>query len=320
MTEQFNVRLFKPDDLPGILRLWRDDSGWGEITEEQWRSWYMDTPWGESIIPVVEDSSGEIVGQGALNPFDIRLCRAIGIGYRVSAPILRTEIRTGSALSPNHPTRRMLELGMETAKQRGAMIAYAMPLAAWRGFFHRIPGFQVQLFKCAKINLNETLSDSATDPLIVEHTMELEGEHIQLWESAFRTMRVQAAMERNLRLMNYRTSNQLTLNIRTSDSKLLGYVGIKNKTGLIVDLVAKTTQDIGRILNAVSHSLRSGVHRLDDDVESLKVMVTPQIQPHLDTIGSMPDVYKFLFCVCPLSNLVDSDMVQPSQWYLTGGD
>jgi hypothetical protein len=320
MTEQFTVRLFKLDDLPGILRLWRDDSGWGEITEEQWRSWYVDTPWGESIISVVEDSSGEIVGQGAMNPFDVRLGKEVGVGYRVSAPILRTEIRTGSALSPNHPSRRMLKLGMETAKQRGAMIAYAMPLAAWRGFFSRIPGFQVQLFKCAVINLTEKRSDSVAEPLIVERTTTFEGEHIQLWESAFRNMRVQAGVERNAKLMTYRSSNQLTLNIRTADSKLLGYVEIKSKTGLVVDLVAKTTQDIGRIINAVSHSLRSGVHRLDDDVKSLKVMVTPQIQPHVDSIGSLPDDYKFLFCVCPLSNHVDPDMVLPSQWYLTGGD
>jgi len=320
MSEEFTVRLFEPDDLPAVLRLWRDDSGWSGITEQQWRSWYVDTPWGQSIIPITEDSSGEVVGQGVMSPFRLRVGSQRGLGHRVSAPILRSDIRTGSALSPNHPTRKMLELGMMTAKQQGSLLAYAMPLAAWRGFFRRIPGFQQQLFNCAKIDLNEVGTKSNRNHLQVEQAFNMDSEHIQLWEAALQNLQVQAAVERNEELFAYRLKNQLTLNVRYPNGELIGYMAIKPQTGLVLDVVARRAPDIGDVIRAVVQALTRGEYSLDSGVESLKIMVTPQIQPYLEAVQALPDDYRFLFCVCPLSEHIEPEKLSPSEWYLTGGD
>ena len=92
MQDQLTYRLFEDADLPGVLRLW-DEAGWGTLTPEQWREWFVDGPQGPSLVTVAIDERGEVVAQEVFAP-----SRAVVRGreiraLRLSAPILREQIR-----------------------------------------------------------------------------------------------------------------------------------------------------------------------------------------------------------------------------------
>lgn len=226
MRSPFNVRLFNPDDLPGILQLWEHHSGWGGITEQQWHDWYMNTPWGESVVVVVEDFEKQIVGQGVSTPFQFRLNNRTGVAYRISAPILREGIRAGRVIHPDHPSRRMLDIAVSTVRARGGLATYAMPLLAWRGLFRRIPGFFVEEYGCARIELSNNPAQGESG-LAVEKAETFGDEHADLWSDALSQMPIQAGLERTEALWNYRLQDKLVLNVRTRSGDLVGYLGIK---------------------------------------------------------------------------------------------
>lgn len=319
MNSPFDVRLFRKEDLPGVLRLWEDHSGWGGITEQQWNEWYMDTPWGESVVVVIEDQGNQIVGQLVFTPFPLSLPNQTGTAYRISAPILKEGIRAGRVVNPEHPTRRMLDLGLSSVSTRGALAAYAMPLISWRAFFRRIPGFYVQEYDCARIDVKTVLTFRDSD-LDVEPAVSFSQEHNRLWQEAISDMPIKTALKRTEALWNYRLSHQLVLNVRTTSGKLLGYIAVKRKSGLVVDLLARNIQDLKRVVDAGAKALATRREEFGNDVSALKLMVTPQIQNMMTEPGIDQEDFRFLFCVMPTSAEVAPPALSPSNWYLTAGD
>ena len=57
-TSKLTFRTFREEQLPGILRLWSEETDWGPLTEATWKSWYQDTPYGSCIIGVAVNSQG----------------------------------------------------------------------------------------------------------------------------------------------------------------------------------------------------------------------------------------------------------------------
>lgn len=319
MSSSFNVRLFRPEDLPAILQLWEDHSGWGGITEQQWHEWYMDTPWGESVVLVVEDLENEIVGQSAFTPFPLRLNGQTGTAYRISAPILKESIRAGRVISPDHPTRRMLDVGLTEVGARGAMAAYAMPLISWRGFFRRIPGFHVQEYGCACIDLRNNTAQSEAK-LDVEAAETFGIEHSNLWRDAMSLMPIQAALERTEALWNYRLSKQLVLNVRTYSGDLMGYIAIKRESGLVLDMLARNSKDLKLVITAGVQALAKRHAEFINCPSTIKLMVTPQIEPIVKELEIPLDDFRFLFSVIPTQEGVEPESVAPQSWFLTAGD
>ena len=56
------LRAFEDQDVSGLLALWDVESGWGQLIEAQWSSWYVDSLCGPVIIAVAEDEQGAIDG------------------------------------------------------------------------------------------------------------------------------------------------------------------------------------------------------------------------------------------------------------------
>src|SRR4051794_31716003 len=114
-TGRLTYRRFRDEDLPAAFRLWEDHSGWGPITAEQWRAWYVDTPCGPSRVVVASERSGVIVGQLVLTPTRIRVGERVVDAARISAPILHRDFRSRRLRHPEHPIARLLDLVVEVA-------------------------------------------------------------------------------------------------------------------------------------------------------------------------------------------------------------
>ncbi len=130
MAENLTFRLFQPDDLAGILRLWEEDSGWGGITAQQFNNWYVNTPYGECLIVVAVNEENRIIGQKIFTPSRISVDGEEKKALRLSAPILTKEFRARIS-NESHPITGMYKLGAKTAFEKGFNLIYSFPVPAW---------------------------------------------------------------------------------------------------------------------------------------------------------------------------------------------
>jgi hypothetical protein len=126
MAEQLTYRIMQTGDLPGVLRLWRDEAGWGDLTPEVWKTWFEDGPCGPSILAVAVTDGGDIVGQIALNPAELAVGDRTVRAVRIAAPIIERRHRIDTPVIGKHPATLMyltavnarLALGFQEVVQR----------------------------------------------------------------------------------------------------------------------------------------------------------------------------------------------------------
>src|SRR5688572_948673 len=112
---KIQCRLFREEDLPSILELWEEASGWGSLTETEFRRWYLKTPDGPCIIVVAVDENNKIVAQEIFSPARMHLAGNELTALRISAPILHQSIRQRDIRNSDHPAIAMFHVGIKEA-------------------------------------------------------------------------------------------------------------------------------------------------------------------------------------------------------------
>jgi hypothetical protein len=320
LSESLTYRLFEPGDLPGLLRLWEEHSGWGAITEEQWRQWFLDTPYGPSLISVAIDKDGTVAGQTAFMP-----ARLDGAGHqlralRVNAPILRQELRSANLRQPKHPVVQMLLTGIEGARNSGFEIIYGFPEHAWLPFFRwmrrvGLPNFAEAEYDCMTLTVNAD-SFSHSD-LALQEVTTFGDEYDQLWADAQRSFPLCCGVIRSSQWMNFRNGGRTTIEVRQPGTyELVGYAAFKRQTNLLADTLARNPVDLVRVLRAAIGYLGSSAGK---EIKT-SAMATPMLLPALKTLGFSATDYKFAFVCNSIGDHLPEVMHMPGQWYVTPGD
>ncbi len=322
-------RLYQETDLPSLLRLWEAESGWGAISAEQWRKWYVETPHGPCLVVVAEDGSGEIAGQEVFTPsrlyVDGREVRAL----RLSAPILRRDLRRQSVRNVDHPVIGLYMTGAEEATAQGYAVVYALPEHNWLPFFRwgprlGLPRFADAEFECATLSLDRapaSLTPNITDELTARPASEFGVEYEELWDAAKNSMPINCALVRSPRGLRWKISGHLVLEVRrTHDRQLSGYVAVRSD-GLLVDILARCSADLTVVLAAAVRWLseKRGPDTASN-VKALNVMQTPALRSALEVLGGVNAGYKFGFVCRPLDSAVRPEEIAPERWYIMPKD
>lgn len=320
LTNPLTFRNFRDDDLPGALRLWEEHSGWGSITEEQWRDWYVETPSGPSRIVVAAEESGGIVGQLILMPMQIRVGDRVVPAARITAPILHRDFRTHRLRSADHPITHLLDLAVEVATTDDFALIYAMPEVAWLSFFRWYPRFAWMTSDCVSVQIPK--NPPGPDPAFQAHLSNGFGAaHVALWKSACRSFSFEVALERTPDLLTYKNRGHLVLDVvDRAGGELVGYAAIHRKTGLIVDFVARSGEFVARVLSSCLDTLAALTAEQRNGIERLKAMRTPVLTGALDELRFQPEDYRFLFVCESLDPAIGKEAASPQNWYLTPGD
>lgn len=329
MPANITYRLFQDSDLPGVLRLWEEASGWGAPTPELWRQWYRGTPFGDAIIAVAMDESGAIAGQESFIPARVVVDEREVKAWRLSAPILRSDLRQHSLRDKDHPTVRLYQTAIHSAAAQGSEIVYALPEAAWLPVFkvlaqRRILFFAGVEFECVELPLDENFSGSSGSSFVVRTVEEFGDEYTALWQTARNNFPLQCGVERSPAWLGYKNGGHLTLAAYDQSNTLAGYVAINRRTGLIADCLARHPADTVEVLAAIIRHLTgqrlSGLRATPD---TLKAMRTPQWSAALTALGFAAVDFRFAF-VCSVRDPADSplnaQMIAPDRWYVTPGD
>lgn len=326
--ESLSYRLFEQSDLPGLLRLWDEHSGWGSISEQQWRQWFLNTPQGSCLVAVALDEKGEVAGQEVFTPAYLEVAGRKLRALRVSAPILRQDLRRASIRQLSHPVVQLFLTARNAAVASGFDVIYGMPDHAWLPFFRwmtrvGLPRFEEAEFECMNLRLNvdsvSVLNDvAARAELEAQPPASFGEDYEELWCKAKSAFPVTCGVIRDANWLKFRNGGRITVEVRHRGTReLVGYVAFKRQTMLLADILTREPGTLAAVLAAaLSHvaSLSNGSALI------VKAMATPTMMPALTSLGFEAAHYQFAFVCNSLHDGLAPQAVAPDQWYVTPGD
>lgn len=321
-AEGLAYRPFRDGDLPGVLRLWEEESGWGAISEERWRKWFVDRPDGPALVMVAESGDGEVAGQLVLAPTRVRLDGEDVEAVRVGAPIVDRARRRRSVRHPEHPATRLYRAGAQAAAERGFRLLYAVPEHGWLPFFRWLGGFAEADLACRSVDAApaRTVAAELAGGLRAAPGDGFGAEYDALWEQAAAALPVRCGLQRDAARLRYRIGGHLVLEAREQmGGALAGYAAVNRRTGLLVDVLARTAGETTAVVAAALGWLGEAAEG-EAAVRALKAMETPVLRPALDALGFVPVDYRFAFVCTALDPSLAADRIHPERWYLAPGD
>ncbi|HEU4453642.1 MAG TPA: hypothetical protein VFR81_11315 [Longimicrobium sp.] len=320
--ERLRYRVCEEGDLPGLLRLW-EEAGWGTLTPQQWREWFVDGPEGPCLITVAVDADGEVVAQEVFAPSRVSVAGREARALRFSAPILRSEIRGESLLWSDHPLVGLYKAAAAAARERGFEIVYSLPEPAWLRVLRLAPRYGVPRFESTSFGCSGLPLETAVLSGIERFARNVEArpvaafgaEYEELWRSARETFPIACGVVRDGAWLTFRNSGRIALEIRDAgDGSLVGYSATKRQTGLLADVLARDPESLRAVIAATA--IRLAEQRLFD---SLQAMHTPALDPALRALGFAPVDYTFAF-TCNALGGDGLERVAPELWYVMPGD
>lgn len=320
MTNKLTYRLFEKDDIVGVLRLWEEESGWGAITEEQFDRWIY-TPFGECLIAVAVDESGTIVGQQVFMPSNFYLDGTEIKACRVIAPILSKDIRD-NIRKKNHPFYEMHHTCLRAAISQRFSLIYGFPMHSWLTVLHLfpkvgLPKMETAEYECWSLPKTSFKNFSIIfDDLEASPTTEISADFDGLWNEAKRKFPIKCGMVRNAERLRWKLGKHLVFSTRTSAGKLIGYVAINKKTGLIVDMLAQTPSD----LEVIFTSTLKAFDRFERDngafsFGGIGLMKTETFSPLIEDFNFEKTDFKFAFGCYSIDSAIKTESILPPNWY-----
>lgn len=311
MTRALTYRLVEERDVPALLRLW-EEAGWGTLTEEVWRQWFIETPYGRCVMAVATDGD-EVVAQEMFTPslvsIDGREVRAL----RFSAPIVSRSIRGLSLRSPEHPVVGLYRTAVEAATAQGFGVIYSLPEYAWLPLFRREPGFAEAVYPCVAVPLDAHDDRDA----FVGRSAEFTSEYDELWRSAKETFPIHCGVVRRHEWVRFRNSGRIAVEVRdASDGSLTGYASVKKQTGLLADVLARTPGELPQVLRSTLRWLAAN----GGGLTHLKIMQTPALAAALRDLPAEEVDYRFAFTCRTLDESLPAEAIAPARWHTMPGD
>ncbi len=328
-----NLKFHDVADLPGLERLWQDETDWGEQSAELKR-WFMEAPFGKPSVVVASDGqTGKPVGQFRFMPMRISVNGRDVSAVRPFGTIVTKEAHeaAGARGVLDNPIARMYLRGADEFRARGAGLMYIVPDERWVGLFKRwalaLKMFKIKYasFPLWSLPLPLTsgllpLGDGFTASALTNW-----DEVDQLWETSRQLHSCMAV--RDAGALRWKLAQAIfTVTAIKRDGQLVGLVASREKGDrqwLICDLLAA---DDGAALRAtlaaaanVAHDeslARSGANEL----RKVAVLATPVMEPAVRSLGFVRDDYDFPLVVHVLDKSLPADAVRPERWYVSAND
>ena len=317
MTHALTYRLVEERDVPALLRLW-EEAGWGTLSEDAWRQWFVETPYGRCVVAVAVDERGEVVAQEMFTPSLVSVDGREVCALRFSAPIVSKTVRDVSLRSREHPVFGLYRTAAEAARAQGFGVIYSLPEYAWLPVFRRFEAFAEASYPCVAIPLDG--GGQAILPVRAGRIAcppQFNDEYDRLWLSARETFPIHCGIVRRQEWVRFRNSGRLAVEVRdASDGSLTGYASVKKQTGLLADVLARHPDELPHVLQATLRWLSENRGGLTH----LKVMQTPALAAALEALPTEAVDYRFAFTCRTLDETLPAAAIAPERWHTMPGD
>ncbi len=323
-----HYRLVQDDDLPGVQRLWQEETNWGALAEEMWQRFVVDAPeWGGISGAVATDDSGAIVGQFAFVPsllwVDGREVRA----FRPGAPIVSRSLRFRSVNPLSHPAVAMYNYAVKALRARGDGLIYMVPDPRWLRLFKMFPFLRCGSFPLWQLPLPLARPLVHAGGYSAAPLSALTGERIdRLWERARRLHGCQVVRDSRTLPWKLCEPGYEVVGVERG-GELVGLASARrrgDRQWLLCDVV---TEDAGEAMReTILAAVNVGHERASEAVGTAKplrkiaVLATPVMEPALRTLGFQRDAYDFPLIIHVLDHSLTKHDIGPARWYLSAND
>jgi hypothetical protein len=319
--------------LPGLERLWREATDWGENTLATLGRWFEAAPFGKPRIVVAnDDATGEMVGQFRFMPSRVTVngeeVRAVRPFGTIITPAMREAVVSNNPF--DQPAVAMYARAVEELRAAGEQLIYMVPDPRWVRLFRMFPFLQTGSFPLWSLPLPMPSPMPASFSLGEGYRaapLDAWDERVdRLWEKFSRLHG--CAMVRDAATLQWKLSNaNYTTTAIEHDGELVGLVASRRKGDrqwLVCDLLVADAGDALRAtLSAVArvgHEKSLSVGAGEEAIHKVAVLATPLMEPTLGDLGFRRDDYDFPIAIHILDESLKAEDVAPSRWYVSAND
>ncbi len=321
MTATINYRPYEKNDVSQILALWENSSDFGSLSQEIFETW-LKTPYEKAEIIVAEHEHNQLIGQMAFMPTRMVVNGQLVKAVRIAAPILHKNYRFTEASA--HPIFEMFMKGIERARNHGFSLTYIFPARGWlraiEMYSELVIKWQSATFNTFSVTIKESADNKALENshLNLKIAESFTEEYDQLWKNAVIGVPIHCGIVRQKEWLKYKLSDHCVIEARhRTDHSLKGYFVVKKKSGLLVDMLANSKQELKELFWCSIEMLASACPE-NTLIETGKVtgMYTDLMALILENKEVEFPNYKFDFGCCALDDSIDPDHIKPGQWYM----
>ena len=325
---KLHYRLVRNDDLPGIQRLWQEETNWGALAEELWQRLVVDAPeWGGISGAVATDESGAVVGQFAFVPSLVSVDGREVRAFRPGAPIVSRSLRFRSANPFSHPAVAMYNYAVKALRARGDGLIYMVPDPRWLRLFKMFPFLRCGSFPLWKLSLplERPLPPPVEGYSAVQVTALDDCRIDRLWEQARRLH--PCLVVRDTRTLPWKLGEPgYEVAGVERGGELVGLAAARrrgDRQWLLCDVVTTDAGETMRetVLAAVriAHERALAAAGTAKPIHKIAVLATPLMEPVLRGLGFVRDAYDFPLVIHVLDPSLKHD-VSPARWYVSAND
>jgi hypothetical protein len=325
---RLSYRLVRDDDLPGVQRLWKEETDWGPLAEELWQRYVVEAQGLGGISgAIATDQAGTILGQFAFVPSLVWVAGREVRAFRPAAPIVSRALRFRSANPFQHPAVRMYNYAVKALRARGDGLIYMVPDPRWLRLFKMFP-----FLRCGSFPLWQL-------PLPLTGPLPRDGGYSASRLSSFDDERLDRLWERARQLYGclvVRDSRTLPWKLHEPgyevvgverDGELVGMASARAKGDrqwLLCDIV---TVDDGESMRQtlvaavdLAHERALAAAGTTRPLHKVSVLATPRMQPALGALGFTRGPYDFPLIVHVLDPALTRQDIAPASWYVSAND
>ena len=325
---RLDYRLIQEEDLPGVQRLWKEETGWGTLTEEMWRRYVIDAPMGAISGTVATDAeTGRIVGQFIFVPSLISVDGRELRAFRPGAPILAKSFRFRSANPFSHPIVAMYRYAVKALRARGDGLIYMVPDPRWMRLFKMFPFLQTGSFPLWRLPLPLASPIPLPEGFTAAPLAAWDERVNRLWEAARKLHGCMVV--RDSRTLPWKLGGaQHEVIAVERGGELVGLTASRQRKDeeqwLVCELLAADDGDalratIASVVN-VAHTKALESPSSAKPIRKVTLLVTPVMEPVVRSLGFVRDQYDFPFVVHILDETLRAEDVNPSRWFVTAND
>jgi hypothetical protein len=328
-------RLVREDDLPGVQRLWQEETNWGGLAEELWQRLVVQAPeWARVSGAVATDESGAIVGQFAFVPSLVAVNGREVRAFRPGAPIVSRSLRFRDAHPLNHPAVRMYNYAVKALRARGDGLIYMVPDPRWLRLFKMFPFLHCGSFPLWQLPLPLERPLTSGDGYSASRLAALDDARIdRLWARARRLYDCQVVRDSRTLAWKLNEPGYEVVGVERG-GELVGLAAGRAKGDrqwLLCDVV---TADAGDALRETLLAAVNVAHEIAHDrareraaaggaakpIHKIAVLTTPLMETALRSLGFQRGPYDFPLVVHVLDPSLTRHDVSPSRWYVSAND
>lgn len=321
-----HYRLFRPDDLPAIRRLWLEDTTWGALTEAMWDRYVVNAPLDGAVFVVATDDAGDIVGEFAFMPSQVSLGGRIVRACRPAAPIVSRRAPQPTLPNPlHHPAAAMYLTAVKELRAAGVGLLYMVPDPRWVRFLKMFPGMHAGFFPLWYRPLPLPAALPLPAGYVAAPLAAFDARVDRLWEQAGRLH--DNLVVRNAEALAWKVGHgdYDVLGVER-DGELVGLVASRRKGDrqwLVCDILAA---DLGDALRATLAAVTNLAHErartapADQPLIKVSLLVTPRMEPVVRELGYERHEYRFPLALQVLDPTISAAELDLARWYVSAND